>query len=149
MKAKQSSEISTEQQIGSELQLISRAQRGDEKALFGLYELYKRRVYSLCLRISGAAEEAEELTREVFLRVFRGISAFTDEAEFAAALEELSIRLALSARREMKCHPPSGEEIKPQRESSVAKDLTRGARPNRERLLLRDLGIDAGPCFWN
>jgi RNA polymerase sigma-70 factor, ECF subfamily len=133
----------------SELQLISRAQHGDEKAFFLLYELYKRRVYRFCLRISGAVEKAQDLTQEVFLRVFRSISAFSEEAEFAAALNEQSVKLAMAARRHLKSHPPSGEEIKPGRESSVAKDHTCGGRPARERLLLRDLGIDAGACFRN
>ena len=153
MNTKHASEIRPAQNISPELQLISRAQRGEGKAFFALYELYKRRVYSLCLRISGEAGNAEGLTREVFLGVFRAISAFGEEAEFAAALDHQSIKLAMSARRERKSRPclaePSREGIARGRELSAANGLTRCTGPPQEQLLLRDLGIDTGPCFWN
>jgi DNA-directed RNA polymerase specialized sigma24 family protein len=100
MNIQQASGSSADQKVDSELRLISRAQRREEEAFFALYELYKRRVYSLCLRIGGTAGEAEELTQEVFLRVFREISTFKEEAEFAAALNALAIKLAILRRQE-------------------------------------------------
>lgn len=98
MNTKQASEFYLGQKICNDAHLISRAQNGEEAAFATLYELYKRRVYTLCLRISGAAEVAEELTGHVFLRVFSRISAFKEECGLAAALNELAINLAISAR---------------------------------------------------
>ena len=60
----------------SEAQLIARAQRGEEEAFAGLFEAHKRRVYSLCLRMTSNTAEAEDLTQEAFLQLFRKISTF-------------------------------------------------------------------------
>src|SRR5690349_3099441 len=51
--------------------LVQRAQRGEEDAFVMLYELHKRRVYSVCLMMAKDMAEAEDFTQEVFLQVFR------------------------------------------------------------------------------
>src|ERR1044071_6646835 len=47
----------------SEAEAIDRAKQGDAESFEGLYGLHKRRVYSLCLRMTGNTAEAEDLTR--------------------------------------------------------------------------------------
>src|SRR5439155_9435951 len=49
---------------------ITRAQQGDEQAFEALFNAHKRRVYSLCLRMTHDATWAEDLTQETFLRLF-------------------------------------------------------------------------------
>jgi RNA polymerase sigma-70 factor, ECF subfamily len=51
----------------SEAQAIERAKQGDAEAFEFLYNLHKRRVYSLCLRMTANTAEAEDLTQEAFL----------------------------------------------------------------------------------
>jgi Sigma-70 region 2 len=54
----------------SEIRLIARASRGEEKAFEALFEMHKRRVYSLCLRMTGDPAEAEDCSQEAFLQLF-------------------------------------------------------------------------------
>ena len=79
----------------SETQLIARAQRGDEEAFAALFETHKRRVYSLCLRMTGDAAEAEDLEQEAFLQLFRKISTFRGEAAFSTWLHRLVVNVVL------------------------------------------------------
>jgi RNA polymerase sigma-70 factor, ECF subfamily len=85
----------TAAKAASETQLIARAQRGDEAAFAVLFEVHKRRVYSLCLRMTGNTAEAEDLTQEAFLQLFRKISTFRGEAAFSTWLHRLAVNVVL------------------------------------------------------
>src|SRR5262252_9566835 len=84
--------------------LVSRAQRGEEAAFQELFETHKRRVYSLCLRMTRSAADAEDLTRETFLRVFRKIQNFRGESRFYTWLYRSRLRSACAFAEET----PSG-----------------------------------------
>jgi RNA polymerase sigma-70 factor (ECF subfamily) len=56
------------------MQILCRVQRGEKGAFAALFKAHKRRVYSLCLRITGSSAEAEDLTQEAFLKLFLTIS---------------------------------------------------------------------------
>ena len=56
--------------------LVARCLRGDEVAWESLVKLHTRRVYSICFRFTGRAEQAQDLTQDVFLRVFRSLKSF-------------------------------------------------------------------------
>lgn len=79
--------------------LLLRAQKGEEAAFKALYEVYKKRVYSVCLAMVLNPGDAQSLTRQVFLRLFRNICAFREEREFLAWMDRLTIGLAASRRR--------------------------------------------------
>ena len=79
----------------TETQLIARAQRGDEEAFAALFEAHKRRVYSLCLRMLGNPTEAEDLTQEAFLQLFRKIATFRGESAFSTWLHRLAVNVVL------------------------------------------------------
>jgi len=81
--------------VATETQLIARAQRGDEEAFAALFETHKRRVYSLCLRMIGNPTEAEDLTQEAFLQLFRKISTFRGESAFSTWLHRLAVNVVL------------------------------------------------------
>lgn len=49
---------------------------GDNHAFEEIFQLHHRRVYSLCLRMTGNVAEAEDLTQEVFVQVFRKGQSF-------------------------------------------------------------------------
>ena len=54
-----------------EAELIERAKLGNAQAFQALYDKHKRRVYSLCLRLTAYTAEAEDLTQEAFLQLYR------------------------------------------------------------------------------
>jgi RNA polymerase sigma-70 factor, ECF subfamily len=73
----------------AERKLIRRAQRGDEAAFEQLFETHKRRVYAVCLRATRSTADAEDLTQDAFLKVFKGIGGFRGESTFSTWLHRL------------------------------------------------------------
>jgi len=79
-----------------EPEAIRLAQQGDERGLERIYRLHSQRVYALCLRMMrGNAAEAEELTQESFLQLFRKISTFRGESAFSTWLHRLAFNIVL------------------------------------------------------
>lgn len=79
----------------TEKEAIRQAQAGDAAAFEFLYESHSRRVYSLCLRMIGNTAEAEELTQEAFLQVFRKIDTFRGDSAFSTWLHRLAVNTVL------------------------------------------------------
>ena len=80
----------------SEAEAIRRAQQGDAEGFERLYKLHSGRVYALCLRMmKGNASEAEDLTQEAFLRMFRKIGTFRAESAFSTWLHRLTFNIVL------------------------------------------------------
>jgi RNA polymerase sigma-70 factor (ECF subfamily) len=78
-----------------EAEAIERAKQGDAQAFQDLYEKHKRRVYSLCLRMTANTAEAEDLTQEAFLQLYRKIGTFRGESAFSTWLHRLSVNVVL------------------------------------------------------
>jgi RNA polymerase sigma factor (sigma-70 family) len=60
-----------------------------------VFRLYDRRVYSICLRMTGNPAEAEDLTQEVFVLVFRELTSFHGESAFTTWLHRLTVNQVL------------------------------------------------------
>ncbi len=86
----------------TERQAIEQLKTGRAGAFEFIYNLHKRRVYNLCLRIAGNRAIAEELTQEAFLNVFRKIQTFRGEAAFSTWLHRIAANCALMYIREQK-----------------------------------------------
>ena len=80
---------------GAEADVLARAQAGDHEAFAQLYALHKRRIYSLCLRMVGNVTEAEDLTQEAFLQLYRKIGTFRGDSAFSTWLHRLAINVVL------------------------------------------------------
>ena len=78
-----------------EASAIERAKQGDGEAFQALYDKHKRRVYSLCLRMTANTAEAEDLAQEAFLQLFRKIATFRGESAFSTWLHRLSVNVVL------------------------------------------------------
>lgn len=79
----------------NEADAIERAKQGDAQAFQALYDRHKRRVYSLCLRMTANTAEAEDLTQEAFLQLYRKIATFRGESAFSTWLHRLSVNVVL------------------------------------------------------
>ena len=79
----------------TEQEAIDRAKQGDAGAFEYLYDLHKRRVYSLCLRMTGNTAAAEDLTQEAFLQLFRKIGTFRGESAFSTWLHRMAVNVVL------------------------------------------------------
>jgi RNA polymerase sigma-70 factor, ECF subfamily len=79
-----------------DLALVSRCLGGDETAWEELIRVHSRRVYGLCYRFTNSASEAQDLTQEVFLRVFRTLKTFRAvEGSFATWLARVTRNLLI------------------------------------------------------
>src|SRR6202166_4552887 len=81
--------------IAGEAEAIQKAQAGDAASFEILYALHKRRVYSLCLRMLGNVAEAEDLTQEAFLQLYRKIATFRGDSAFSTWLHRLAVNVVL------------------------------------------------------
>lgn len=79
----------------SESEAIRMAQRGDPNGFERVYRLHCRRVYALCLRMAGASADADDLSQEVFLQLFRKIHTFRGDSPFSTWLHRLSVNTVL------------------------------------------------------
>ena len=78
-----------------ETELIRLAQKGDSCAFEALYRLHSRRVFGVCLRMAGNRSEAEDLTQETFLTIFRKIQSFRGESAFSTWLHRVTVNTVL------------------------------------------------------
>ena len=115
-----------------EAEAIRLAQQGDAAAFERLYRLHNRRVYSLCLRMVSNTAEAEDLTQEAFLQLFRKIATFRGESAFSTWLHRLAVNVVL-----MKLRKKSGNE------SSLGRDHRAGRRFRRSAPRFRRPGLAA------
>jgi RNA polymerase sigma-70 factor (ECF subfamily) len=79
----------------TDYELAQSASGGDISAFELLYERHNRRVYSLCLRMTQNASEAEDLAQEVFIQLFRKIGSFRGESAFTTWLHRLTVNQVL------------------------------------------------------
>jgi RNA polymerase sigma-70 factor (ECF subfamily) len=80
-------------------QTVRRAQEGDADAFRTLYEEHGGRVFAICLRLSGDRAEAEELTQDVFVRVWERLETFRGDSAFSTWLHRLAVNEVLGEKR--------------------------------------------------
>src|SRR5271169_3606470 len=85
-----------ENTLDPDFSLVARCLRGDEAAWEELVRLNTRKVYALCYRFTGSGSEAQDLTQEVFLRIFRTLRTFRSaEGSFGTWLARVTRNLLI------------------------------------------------------
>lgn len=79
----------------NDLTLCRLAAENNLAAFEMLYQRYNRRTYSLCLRMTNSQTEAEDLTQEVFIQLFRKIGSFRGDSAFSTWLHRLTVNQVL------------------------------------------------------
>lgn len=147
--------------LDPDLQLVEQCMAGNEAAWEELVRLHTRRVYSVCFRFTGTTTDAQDLTQEVFLRVFKTLKTFrSGEGSFAVWLNRLTRNLLIDhyRRTRQERNTDSIEEQLPRVEESTsitaradgmlagreASELLQGALQRlspelRETVILRDI----------
>jgi len=82
-----------------ELARIRAAQAGDANAFRAVYEAHVGRVRAVCLRLSGDSTRADELTQDVFVRVWERLGTFRGESAFSTWLHRLAVNEVLQTLR--------------------------------------------------
>jgi RNA polymerase sigma-70 factor, ECF subfamily len=103
-------QVNSAAQYQSDVALVRKAQQGDTDAFAALFNAHRPRVYSLCLRMTSNTAEAEDLTQDAFLHVFRKLSTFRGDSALATWLYRLAVNTVLMHFRKKKLHQVSLDE---------------------------------------
>ena len=79
----------------SDIELCAMAAGGSLAAFEVIYQRYHRRTFSLTLRMTGSQTEAEDLTQEVFIQLFRKIGSFRGDSAFTTWLHRMTVNQVL------------------------------------------------------
>ena len=82
-------------QYDSDVELVRKAQEGDADAFAALFYAHRPRVYSLCLRMTNNTAEAEDLTQDAFLQVFRKLATFRGDSALSTWLYRVAVNTVL------------------------------------------------------
>jgi len=104
----------------TEAEAILQAKAGAADAFEYLYKAHCRRVYSVCLRMIKNPAEAEDLTQQTFLQLFRRIGTFRGESGFSTWLHRVTVNIVLMHLRRKK--PTEILEAELERDGSNAAD---------------------------
>jgi RNA polymerase sigma-70 factor (ECF subfamily) len=88
-------EATTSVRFDSDLQLVQRAQQGDSDAFASLFHAHKARIYSVCLRMTNNTAEAEDLTQDAFVQVFRKLATFRGDSALSTWLYRIAVNTVL------------------------------------------------------
>jgi RNA polymerase sigma-70 factor, ECF subfamily len=94
----------------SDLGLVRRALDGDGEAFASLFHLHKHRVYAVILRMTKNTAEADDLTQDAFIQVFRKLSTFRGESALSTWLHRIAVTTALMHFRKQPSHQVSLDE---------------------------------------
>jgi DNA-directed RNA polymerase specialized sigma24 family protein len=118
----------------TEAEAIKQAQAGDAAAFEFLYKAHCRRVYSLCLRMIKNPAEAEDLTQQAFLQLFRKIGTFRGARE--VPIDGPNPSPEPVAQRESRYDAPDPEESCSLRERKrIVKSAISGLRPRARNVV--------------
>jgi RNA polymerase sigma factor (sigma-70 family) len=81
------------------LDVVARTRGGDHTAFSALVSAYQPRVFRWALALTGDQDEAEDITQEVFVRVYRKLGGFRGDGPFEAWIYRITRRVAFRSRR--------------------------------------------------
>ena len=111
----------------SDLDLVKHAQEGNADAFASLFHNHKARIYSVCLRMTNNTAEAEDLTQDAFLQVFRKLSTFRGDSALSTWLYRIAVNTVLmhfrkKALRQISIDEPYNQDAKQVRREYGSRD---------------------------
>jgi RNA polymerase sigma-70 factor (ECF subfamily) len=82
--------------------LVRACQRGDIEAFEQIFRVYRNPVFRVAYRFTGNRDDAEDLTQEIFLKVFENIGSFRYESSFATWLYRIAVNTCMNFQRDKK-----------------------------------------------
>jgi len=79
----------------ADFELAQAAAKGDMPSFEEIYNRHHRRVYSICLRMLQSTSEAEDLTQDVFIQLYRKIGSFRGDSAFTTWLHRMTVNQVL------------------------------------------------------
>ena len=85
-----------------EIQLIEEAKKGDLAAFEKLILSYEKMIYNYCLRMTNSREDAEDLTQEVFIRLYKSLKRFRGRSKFSTYVYRIAHNICIDHYRKSK-----------------------------------------------
>src|SRR6266568_3975197 len=82
--------------------LIQRCLQGDQFAWDAIVQQYRRKVFNVAYKFVGRHEEAEDLTQDIFLKIFKSLNTFDRRANFQTWLTSVSRNLCIDHYRSVR-----------------------------------------------
>jgi RNA polymerase sigma-70 factor (ECF subfamily) len=108
-----------------EQNLVTQARNGDANAFAVLYEMHKPRIVAVCLRMTKDMAEAQDLTQDAFMYVFRKFSAFRGDSAFSTWLHRVAVNTVLMHFRKKSRRQVSLEQPHPQDSRGLRREYGR------------------------
>lgn len=121
-----------------DLDLCRLAADGNVAAFEIVYQRYHRRTYSLCLRMTSSQTEAEDLTQEVFIQLFRKIGSFRGDSAFSTWLHRMTVNQVLMHFRRRSVKNEKTSETGDMPEQTVTGSADPGKMQIVDRIALRN-----------
>lgn len=117
--------------------LIRKLRERDEKAFREIVERYGDRIYNLTYRMLGSREEAEDVSQEVFITVFKSIDSFRGDSKFSTWLYRIAVnhcknRIKYLARRHDRDQSEYEEEMLREQAAGAATAPNPAPRPDTQ-----------------
>jgi RNA polymerase sigma factor (sigma-70 family) len=90
---------------------VRSARQGSERAFAALFEAYKAKIYTLCLRAVASEAEAEKLTQSIFLQVFRNLNKFREDTSFSIWIYRVTVETVMAHQCKGPAEPLSVEPL--------------------------------------
>ena len=127
----------------TELELVERAQTGDQRAFRTLYDMNVDRIYRLAYRMAGEDDLAMDFTQEAFVRAWNRLDQFRGDAAFSTWLHSITVSVALNGLRKVDRHRKRERSLE---DAAPVAAVNRTAEPGvRERI---QEAVDALPEIY-
>ncbi len=163
-------------EAATDSELVRAVQAGDRTAFEALVRRHERQIYHLCYRFVGSHEDASELAQDAFVRAYRAIGGFKEDAAFSTWLYRIAVNVCLN-RKALKATPvaasidldrmiasgerPDGALLREEEAARVRRAIARLPEKQKATLVLRTyhdlphdeiaqvLGTTVGACKTN
>jgi RNA polymerase sigma factor (sigma-70 family) len=145
--------------LDADLELVKRCLKGEDAAWGALLQTHTHKIYNLCYRFTGRSEDAEDLTQEVFIKVFRTLKSYDPaQAKFGTWVNRIARNHLVDHYRRTRADrmtstldeqlpitdhsqgaDPASEVESRERRETIQAGLSRLSPDLREAVILRDL----------
>jgi RNA polymerase sigma-70 factor (ECF subfamily) len=138
-------QVRTANNLDADAQLVERCLTGQAAAWEDLVKLHTRRVYSICYRFTNSDSEAQDLSQDVFLRVFKNLKSFrAGEGLFVVWLTRLTRNLLIDHYRRTRMDRATDsieDQVKVLEETTAVLSRTDGMLAGREASEVLQAGL--------
>ncbi|MDR2146860.1 MAG: RNA polymerase sigma factor [Tannerella sp.] len=124
---------------------VEKIRNGETDGFAPLLERYSKQVFAMIVRIVENKEDAEELTQDVFMKVYRNLDAFKGESSFSTWLYRIAYNIAVSATRKKSNEVTAIDEEMMERVSDMAEDEFSDEDASAKRADYLNMALDKLP----